>query len=125
MENTISDSFGKNYIQRLSRVYSILWKRKYGISPTISFPAFGKIFKELSENYNEYQIAFLLTIFFDWSGANGDDDFTRKRLENKTHNIFLISGELDSMRAYVRNVLKIDLDDVDEIKPSVDKLLVE
>ena len=119
----LPNQLGKTYILRLCAVYSKLWEEHYGIKPIVSFGLMGKIFKELKEYFNEYQIAYFLILFFNWSGANGDDDFLRKRLESKTHSIYMLKAEIDSMRAYSKNCLGIDTDDLNEIKKRVDKIL--
>jgi len=120
----LPDKIGKTYIQRIAHIYGILWEKKYGMKPMVSFGLIGKSVQQLMDlGFNEYQIAYFLTLFFDWAGANGDDDWTRKRLESKTHSIFLLKGEIDSMRAYSKNVLGVDSDDIEKIKPIVDKII--
>lgn len=119
----LSNELGKTYITRLSHIYSILWKKRYDLQPLISYPALGKVFKELIVVLDEQQIAFLLIIFFDWAGASGNDEFIKRKLQNSTHSIFLFKNEIDSMRTYVQNVLKIDLSNKDEIEPHINKLI--
>ena len=114
-----------NYVSRLGIFYSILWEKKYGMKPTISFAQVGKVAKELVIDYqfNEYQIAYLMIMFFDWAGASGDDEFTRKKLESSTHSIFMLKLHIDSMRAYSKNRLGVDVDELEQIKPIVDKTI--
>jgi len=120
--NNLPDTLGRTYITRLSHFYSILWKNKYDITPLLSYSALGKVFKELKGLFSEYQIAFLLIIYFEWKGANENDFYIEKKLQNSTHSIYLFKNEIDPIRAYVKNRLKIDLDG-DEICPLVDKTI--
>lgn len=120
----LSESIGGTYIQRLSHIYGKLWEKKYGMKPIIAYGQIGKVAKEyLDLGFNEYQIAYLIILFFDWSGASGEDDFQRKRLIDKTHSIFLMKPIVDSIRAYSKNVLKIDVDNTEQIKPIVDRFI--
>lgn len=124
IEGILPEAFGKTYIQRLAYVYGVLWSRKYGMKPMISYGQIGKVSKELIEfGFNEYQIAYLMIMYFDWAGANGDDDFIKRRLESSTHSIFLLKAQIDSMRAYSKNRLRIDPDNTEEVKVVVDKHL--
>jgi len=107
----LDDRFGKNYIDRLYNVYVILWAKKYGLKPMISYKAVGKIMKDLTESFTEKQIALLLMVYFEWRGADGNDTFTEKRLASSTHGIFLFGNQIDSMRAYIQNVMKVDMED--------------
>jgi len=117
-------NLGNNYVIRLSTIYSILYNNKYGIKPRINYGLTGKMFKDLIDDYTEYQIAYLLIVFFEWKGANGDDDSAKKWLEGKTHGIFLFNNELiNSMRVYIQNVLKVDFDNEDGIKTIVNNLI--
>lgn len=110
---------GKSYIQRLSIFYSILFEKKYGMKPMMSFAQNGKVFKDLSEYFNEYQVAYFLILFFEGAGDQKDMEF----LESRTHNIFLLKSKIDTMRVYSKNVLGVDTDDLEQIKPIVSKLL--
>jgi len=122
---TLPESIGKTYIVRLAHVYGILWSKKYGMKPMIAYGQIGKVAKQYMDlGFNEYQIAYLMIMFFDWAGASGDDEFTQKRLGNATHSIFLMKPLVDSMRAYSKNRLGVDVDNLSEIKPLVDKILI-
>ena len=127
MENEIvgqlNSDLGKNYIDRLYSIYTKLWEKKYGLKPVVSYPIVGKIAKELIEHFTEKQIAFLLIIYFEWKGASGSDRFIEKKLENSTHSIFLFKNEIDPIRAYTKNVLKIDLDKEDKIDEHIFNIL--
>lgn len=122
LSSQLPDTIGKTYITRLSHFYSILWENTYGIKPLVSYPMLGKVFKELIEVLNEYQIAFLLTIYFEWRGVSGEDMFIERKLQNSTHSIYLFKNEIDPMRAYIQNKLKIDLSSQD-IHLLVDKII--
>ena len=119
----LPQQLGTNYVIRLSKVYSILYNNKYGMKPRVNFGQTGKVFKELIEDFNEYQISYLLVLFFEWKGANGDDEFTKKRLENCTHNIFTLQREVNPMLVYIKNVLKVDIDNIKEIEPVINSLV--
>lgn len=123
--NILPEKIGKTYIQRLAHVYGILWSNKYGMKPMIAYGQIGKVAKQYMDlGFNEYQIAYLMVMYFDWAGADGDDEFTSNRLGNATHSIFLMKPLVDSMRAYSKNVLKVDVDNLEEIKLIVDKILI-
>jgi len=114
---------GKTYIVRLSSFYATLWEKKYGMKPMMSFAQTGKVFKELSVMFNEYQIAYFLILFFDWAGPDGKDENEANFLATKTHSIFFLRGKIDIMRVYSKNVLGVDTEDLEQVKPLVDRLL--
>jgi len=122
---TLPESIGKTYVARLAYVYGILWSKKYGMKPMIAYGQMGKVAQQIMDlGFSEYQIAYLMIMFFDWAGASGDDEFTRKKLESSTHSIFMLKLHIDSMRAYSKNRLGVDVDNLEEIKPIVDKLAI-
>ena len=119
----LDDGFGKNYIDRLYNVYVILWTKKYGLKPILSYAMVGRIMKDLVKSLTEKQIALLLIVYFDWKGADGNDTFIEKKLQNSTHSIFLFNRELNSIRAYIQNVMKVDMEDESQLDSYINNLI--
>lgn len=116
---------GKSSINRLVSFYSALWKAKYGTSPTVNYPRAGRVLKPLLDSLGEYGSALVVLQYFHWRGATGDDSFLVRRLDGATHPIYWIPDFADAIRAYLRNVVKLDVDSEDQVKMVVDRKLTE
>jgi hypothetical protein len=120
LNNTISeeekkgklpDSLGKTYIQRLMSIYTRLFKKKYDFAPKIDFGRFGKGMKTLIETHTEIQIASMLTVFFNWHGMTGTEDFAYKKLLEATFNPQWFFSTTNQYEAHIRNVSGFNFDD--------------
>lgn len=116
---------GSNYIQRITSVYSDLFKDKYGFYPAINFGKVGNLLKSMILNHTELQIAAMLIVFFDWAGMDGSSDFDREKLVNAAHSFGWFYGTTNQYEIYLRNVLKINLDNEEDTRDFVAKYLLE
>lgn len=112
---------GRTYIDRVLKVYNILFRNLYGFSPTISIPRFGKELKKLLESKSEVQVSALLIAFFDWAGMDGRDDRERSKLVASSHNPFWFFSTVNQYEAKLRNVDGLDIDNEDTVKDFVAK----
>lgn len=116
---------GKSSLLRLVNLYSLLWSKKYGTRPTINFPRAGKALKSLVDSHGEYKVALILVQYFSWRGATGADEFLVKRLESNTYPLYWITDQADPILAYLRNVLKIDVDATEKVEKIVDAKIAD
>lgn len=120
----LPESFGNSSLKRLVKVYSILWKAKYGFYPTITkWGQLGKQFKVLITNFTEYQLSAIIVLHFDWKGANGDSDFIHKRLSEKCFPLEWISNSVNEYVAYLKNTIGLNFDNKKEVKSHVVKII--
>jgi hypothetical protein len=117
-------SRGKSYILRVKSVYCDLFKNKYGFYPEINMGRFGKALKSLMETKTELQISAMLISFFDWAGMTGDDNFTRQKLIDATHNFSWFFSTVNQYEVYIRNVYGLDFDNEDAVREFVKKNLL-
>jgi hypothetical protein len=120
MDNIIPAN-GKSSLLRVIKFYSLLWKSTYGRSPTIEYGRVGKALKPLFENYTEYQLALMLMQFFQWKGANDNDNFQFHKLSNNAFPITWFPVNADAIAVYIQNVLHINLNDLSTYKHIVDQ----
>ena len=76
---TLPDSFGKTPLKRISKFYSLIWKRKFDMDYKTNFGLFGKTLGKL-QDLTEIQICSLIIVHFDWRGSLGTDEFLYKKL---------------------------------------------
>jgi len=112
---------GRTYIDRVLKIYNILFRNLYGFSPTISIPRFGKELKKLLQSKSEVQVSALLIAFFDWAGMDGRDDRERSKLVASSHNPFWFFSTVNQYEAKLRNVDGLDLDNEEAVKDFVAK----
>lgn len=108
---TLPLSRGKSEVPRLISIYGTLFKDKYGFNIRgNSYPVLGKVFKDLLKDYTEIQIAWLLCIFFDWRGVDGNNDREVQWLTDNAHSIILFKSGMNKniYELYVRNFLGQD-----------------
>ena len=115
----------KSPLQRVLAMYSLLWSARYGTRPTINYPRAGKSLKPLVDSLGEYKTALVMIQYFTWRGATGDDEFLNKRLASNTFPVYWIPDHADSILAYLRNVIKVDVDSESQVKQIVDRKLKE
>ena len=106
----LPETFGKTYITRLLSTYKRLFNDKFGFQPTVDMPRFGKACKSLCEAHHELQIASMMVIYFQWCGMAGNDEFTHKKLLDNAFNFQWFSSTINQYEAYLRNVMKVDMD---------------
>ena len=111
---------GKSSLQRLVNLYGLLWSKKYGTRPTVNFPRAGKALKSLIDSHGEYKTALVLIQYFSWRGATGQDEFLHNRLESNAFPLYWIPDHADPILAYLRNVVKLDVDSPVQVKKVVD-----
>jgi hypothetical protein len=115
----------KSPLNRVLAMYSLLWSARYGTRPTINYPRAGKSLKPLVDSLGEYKTALVMIQYFSWRGATGDDEFLNKRLASNTFPVYWIPDHADSILAYLRNVIKVDVDSESQVKQIVDRKLKE
>lgn len=103
-----------NRLQRLVALYSLLWHRRYGRRPTVNYGRVGSALQPLWDNYSEYQLSLMMIQFFDWSDI---------KLTEKCYPITWFPNTADAIAVYLQNVLKVNLDSDQAIKPIIDKEL--
>ena len=114
---------GKSSLQRVIGVYSLIWKDLYGFEPTLNWPQLGKQFKPLLEQFNEWQLAALIDVHFNWHGASGDDNFIHKRLADACFPLAWIPANVNQYRAYITNTLNINFDSLESVKRHVVEII--
>jgi hypothetical protein len=125
-DNLLPQSLGKLPIHRLVGLYNILWKAKYGTDNVRSnWGQLGKLYKPLLSSLNEWQIASLLCLHFEWHGASGEDDFTHRRLSEKFFPMEWIPKAVNEYSTYLTNVLKVPFDDKASVKEWVVDIIRE
>lgn len=117
-------SRGKSSIQRITSVYSDLFKDKYGFYPTINYGKTGKLIQSMTDNHSELQIAAMLIVFFDWAGMDGGDEFTREKIINAAHSFGWFYSTTNQYEIYLRNVFKLEFDDEEKVREFVGKTLI-
>jgi hypothetical protein len=115
---------GNAPLKRLVKVYSMIWEDMYGFAPTLSnWGQLGKQFKPLLTKYTEYQIASMIALHFEWKGADGNDDFTHKRLSNKCFPLEWVPKAVNEYQAYLINSLGLAFDQPEKVKAYVVKII--
>lgn len=109
--------FGKSYLDRLIHVYRSVWLGKYGTQlSNVQYSRLGNSFKTLHNAYSEMQIAILIYLFFNWQGGSGDDYSANKRLSDAGFPVEWLVKQTDIMVAYIKNALKVDFDNKEDVK---------
>lgn len=107
---------GKTYIFRVLSIYTDLFRNKYGFSPQVSIPRFGKLLKDLMQTKTEMQIASMMIVFFNWRGMQGNSDYDENKLISATHSFAWFFSTINQYETYLRNVHKLDFDNEEEVK---------
>ena len=119
----LPDTLGSTSIRRITRVYSLVWSKKYGFKPDLNWGMIGSLVKKLLVNHSEYQIASYIFTHFDWHGTSGTDDFTHNRLSERAFAFELMPKAVNEYKAYIINIMKVDLTDTEATKTYVDRVL--
>lgn len=120
----LNSSLGKNKLLRIIRVYSHLWKDFYGTDyKVLNYGRIGKTLKPLFENYSEIQIAAFLCLHFNWYGATGQDQFSYNSIMKAGFPIDWLPRYVNIYEAYLRNTLKINLDNPEEVKKYIQEVI--
>jgi hypothetical protein len=114
---------GKTPLARLVEVYSLKFVELYGFKPTLNWGLLGKLFRQMQQDYSEWQIAAMILLHFDWHGASGDDDFTHNRLADRCFPLEWVPKTTNAYRAYLQNTLGVDFADQDVVRKHVTSLL--
>lgn len=118
-QNPLPHYFGKTSLQRIVSAYCILWYANYETEYAPDFGMIGKLYKPMLEKYSEIQIASLFIVHFNWHGANGDDDFTFKRLESHMFPIAWVPKNVNEYGTYLKNVVEVDFESPEAIRAYV------
>jgi len=122
----LPETLGNTPTDRILKVYSLVWKDKYGFSPEIlNFPKYAKMFKPLIARLGEYQLASLILLHFEWRGANGDDNFIYRQLENHCFPLEWVIKSMNAYKAFYINNLRIDIGNESVVKLLVDNALAK
>jgi len=118
----LPDIFGKNYIQRLVSIYHLAWKYKLGTDCLEKISGrTGMILKKLRADYNEYEIASMIFLHFEWKGANNDSDYINKRLNDNSYPLFWIDSSAMAYQTFLRD--KLGIKDSKQLKEHVDRAI--
>lgn len=116
---------GKTALVRIINYYAMKWTKKYGTSYTPNYKKLGGVLKGTMSNYNEYQIAFLIELLFQWKGATGDSQFIQKRLEDSCYPLEWLPSNVNAMIPYAKNKLGIDITNHEEVRRLIHKKLTQ
>ena len=123
--NQLPGYFGHSPLQRVVMAYSILWYHLYGTKYEPNFGMIGKVYKPILEQLTEMQVAALILIHFNWSGADGTDDFAHRRLVSNMFPINWIPKNVNEYKTYLTNVLGVNFEDQDAVKAYVKESLTD
>lgn len=116
---------GKTKYERVTSIYSSLFKDKFNISAKLNFKNMSKSLKPLLDNYSEVQVAYLLVVYFNWRGMNDNDNKEEQFLINSTYSINLFASGVTKYEIYARNILKVNLDDDVELLENLNDYFTE
>lgn len=106
----------KNIAQRAVGLYSLFWKDVYGTEyEATNWGRLGKTLKPL-EKLNDWQLASLIWLHFNWYGASGDDSRTNKYLADKFFPLEWLTNNLNGYRTYLVNSLEVDWENEEAVK---------
>ncbi len=120
---TLPVSRGKTPATRLLTIYKDCFKYVYGFDYKPMFARDLKFFKDLLQSYTELQLARMLTIFFSWHGMEGTNDKDHAFYTQMTFPITFFKTTLSKYEAYIRNVLKEDFENEEELLINVGKYI--
>lgn len=117
VEGQISEEKGNTPAKRLLWLYSSLWRKKYGTEFKVdSWAKYGVLTKKLLSNYNEVQAGALMCCMFNWYGASGGDQREHDFVEKAFYPFGLVLSQANKYETYLRNVERLDFDNVDQVK---------
>lgn len=123
-ESNLPDYLGKNKLNRVVKLYNILWADKFGRFPTETpYGKYSGLLKPIMEAYTEYQIASLLAIHFSWHGTSGVDEFVYKQMSNMGFSLTMFRKNVDLYIAYLTNVLHVEYNSDEQIRRYVKNAL--
>ena len=117
----LPENLGKSALNRVINFYSLVFESKYGFKPIVKYPMLGKLLKPILSEFSEYQVALLILIYMHWRGANNDDDFEKKKLENKAYPLQWFPSGVNIYRAFASNYLGVNFNDETDVKDYVIK----
>jgi hypothetical protein len=105
-----------NIARRAVALYSLFWKDTYGTPHQVSnWGKVGKLLKPL-EKLNDWQLASLIWLHFNWHGASGADAFANKRLSESFFPLEWIPNNLNGYVAYLVNTLEVEWENEASVK---------
>lgn len=120
----LPEDLGKTPIARIVKVYSLMFRERFGFEPKITnWAMLGRNFKGLLSTYSEWQIASFILVHFDWRGVSGDDDFSFRRLQDKGFPIEWVPNASNAYRVYIQNTLGISFEDDSSVKRHVTAII--
>lgn len=120
---TLPINRGKTSANRVLSIYNDCFKGKYGFGYKANFKRDISLINSLLESYTEVQLARLFICYFEWAGMSGSDFKETNFLSSATYPIALFKSNTSKYEAYVRNVLKEDFDNEQEIYTLVGKYI--
>lgn len=108
---TLPEGMGKTDLDRLLKVYCLLFRKKTGVDYKISFAKDKSILKRLRAQMSELEIASLLVVFFNWYGMSGSDEREQQKLVGAGFNIAWFSSQINVYKMYAKNIAGIPEDD--------------
>lgn len=102
--------------QRIVYAYCFFFEKLYGVKYNPNWARMTQEIRPLLDQYHELQIAALLAVFFNWYGMDGQDDFTRKRLEEKCFPMSWFIKDLNIYSVYLQKKMNIDINNMEELR---------
>lgn len=127
-KKTLPINRGNTPHQRVASIYNDLFKDKYGVyPPNAGIGSRLKVLKDLSKDYTELQLSFLLIVFFAWKGMNDSNDKEQNYLQSKAHDLFTFRFNIALYEVYIRNVAGYskEFDDSDLLLHIIGKYITE
>lgn len=104
-------STGKTNVDRLLRLYSVLYEKKYQAQYKPNWGRDKKLISGMLADYTELQIALMLCIYFEWAGMSGNDSKESAFCFSAMFSIPLFKSTLNRYEVYARSFMKFKFDD--------------
>lgn len=119
-QNNTSINIKKNnnntWLKTAINFYSLFWEETYGTKPeAINWGRLGKSLLPL-KSLNEWQMATLIWLHFNWYGASGDDKRIHKNLADNFFPLDWLPRASDGYKAYLINSLEVDWNNEEAVK---------
>lgn len=103
-------------LKRLARFYSALYREQFDVKPVVKIAGKdGGIFKSLLKSWNEYQIAALLIVHFNWNGPFDTDEREFERLKANAFPLGWLTGSVNKYVVYLNDQEDVDMKDADSV----------
>lgn len=99
---------GKNGVERLGKLYELLWQAEMGVKHTLKIIGKnGSILKGILAGRNEVLAALILVTHFDWRGMSGKDEKQFNVLRDNGFPLGWIPTRVDMYQAFLQGTLGI------------------